>query len=300
MLLLAALFVAAGVGAVAVGMARSRQLAVVSPDAVEVPVEVEPLDDAEPHLPFLYRLVEPAYGWAGRAGRALSPRGRLDLLRDRIVMAGLEATLTIERLCAYKALAAVVLAVPALVAAPARGHTLWILGAAVIGFFVPDLVLDSKARARQSAIGRELSEALDLLAITVEAGLGLEQALAVVSENLEGPLGDELTRLLREVELGVPRREALAALRDRTSVPELSGFVVALVQADAMGISIADVLRVQASQVRLKRRQHAREQAAKTPVKILFPVVFGILPALMVVVLGPTAVTIAQNLISPQ
>jgi tight adherence protein C len=295
MLMLAALFVAAGLGVFTVGLARSRAVAVAAPDSV-VP-ETDVTASAEPRLPFAYRLVEPTFGMATQIGRALSPRARLDLLRGRIVQAGLEATLTIERLCAYKAIGAGALTLFAVVAAPARAHLVWVLLAGVLGFFVPDLVLDSKARKRQSAIGRELSEALDLLAITVEAGLGLEQALAVVSENLAGPLGDELTRLLREVELGVPRREALAALRDRTSVPELSGFVVALVQADSMGVSIADVLRVQASQVRLKRRQYAREQAAKTPVKILFPVIFGILPALMVVVLGPSAVTISQNLL---
>lgn len=297
MLVFAALFVAVGLGCITVGLARSRQFAVASPEAaaaVEIDVSSTP---AEPRLPFAYRLVEPSFAWAGQVGRALSPRARIDLLRGRIVQAGLEATLTIERLCAYKAFGAVALALLGLVAAPARAHLVWVVFAAVLGFFVPDLVLDSKARQRQSAIGRELSEALDLMAITVEAGLGLEQAIAVVSENLAGPLGDELNRLLREVELGVPRRDALAALRDRTSVPELSGFVVALVQADAMGVSIADVLRVQAQQVRLKRRQYAREQAAKTPVKILFPVIFGILPALMVVVLGPSAVTIAQNLL---
>jgi tight adherence protein C len=296
MLLLAALFVAAGLCAITVGLARSRQVAVASPDAVVAP-EVEMALTGEPQLPFTYRLVEPSFAWAGNVGRALSPRARIELLRGRIVQAGLEGSLTIERLCAYKAMGAVAFAAFALVAAPSRGHLVWVVLAGVLGFFAADLVLDSKARARQSAIGRELSEALDLLAITVEAGLGLEQALSVVSENLVGPLGDELTRLLREIELGVPRREALAALRDRTSVPELSGFVVALVQADSMGVSIADVLRVQASQVRLKRRQYAREQAAKTPVKILFPVIFGILPALMVVVLGPSAVTIAQNLL---
>ena len=144
---------------------------------------------------------------------------------------------------------------------------------------------------------RELPEALDLLALTVEAGLGLEQALEVVVEEGTGPLTVELTRMLREIELGVPRREALGALRERTEVPELSSFVVSLVQADEVGSSVGEALKAQAGQVRLKRRQRAREQAAKTPVKILVPLVLGVFPAIFVVAIGPGALTIAEVII---
>ncbi|HVT21912.1 MAG TPA: type II secretion system F family protein, partial [Mycobacteriales bacterium] len=157
-------------------------------------------------------------------------------------------------------------------------------------------MLDSRAKERQQAIARALPDALDLLSITVEAGLGLEQALVVVTDRLEGPLGDELRRMLREIELGVDRRKALEFLRSRTDVRELSGFVVALLQADELGMAIGEVLRVQAAQVRLVRRQHAREQAAKTPVKILFPVIFTIFPAMFVVTIGPGAIKIAQTI----
>jgi tight adherence protein C len=172
---------------------------------------------------------------------------------------------------------------------------LWIPFLGLVGLFIPDAILSRKASERQQELGRALPEALDLLAITVEAGLGLEQAIETVCENLEGPLGDELTRLLREIELGVSRREALAALRSRVAVPELSAFVVALIQADQMGVAVADILKVQAAQVRIKRRQRAREQAAKAPVKILFPVIFGVLPSLFIVTLGPAAISIIDS-----
>jgi tight adherence protein C len=167
---------------------------------------------------------------------------------------------------------------------------------AVLASFVPDVMLDSRARERQQEIARALPDALDLLSITVEAGLGLEQALVVVTDRLDGPLGDELRRMLREIELGVDRRKALEFLRERTDVRELSGFVVALLQADELGMAVGEVLRVQAAQVRLVRRQHAREQAAKTPVKILFPVVLTIFPAMFVVTIGPGAIKIAHTI----
>jgi tight adherence protein C len=161
--------------------------------------------------------------------------------------------------------------------------------------FVPDLLLDSRARRRQTEIAKSLPDALDLLAITVEAGLGLEQAMTVVTDRLSGPLGDEFRRMLAEIELGVDRRHALELLRKRTDVRELSAFVVALLQAEELGMAIGDVLRVQAGQVRLLRRQRAREAAAKTPVKILFPVVLGIFPAMFVVTVGPGAVSIIRT-----
>jgi tight adherence protein C len=177
--------------------------------------------------------------------------------------------------------------IPGLVAAVVVG---------VLASFVPDVLLDSKARERQQEIARALPDALDLLSITVEAGLGLEQALVIVTDRLDGPLGDELRRMLREIELGVDRRKALEFLRERTDVRELSGFVVALLQADELGMAVGEVLRVQAAQVRLVRRQHAREQAAKTPVKILFPVILTIFPAMFVVTIGPGAIKIAQTI----
>jgi tight adherence protein C len=229
--------------------------------------------------------------------KRLSPIRRLDLIRCRIVYAGLEARLKTERVLAYKAGAAVAGFLFGLVASP--GKLPGPVGGIVLGViasFIPDFWLDSKARARQAEIARDLPEALDLLALTVEAGLGLEQGLELLVDNLNGPLKDEINRLLRETGLGVARREALKGLRERTDVPDLSTLVVALIQAGEMGSAIAQVLKVQAEQVRLRRRQRAKEKAAQTPVKILFPVIIGIFPAIFVVTIGPGAISIMQNL----
>jgi tight adherence protein C len=300
MFVLSALLVAVGLFLLAAGMVATRLQVADRPsriDAVLGDGSPEVLEEAE-HGPSLgYRALAPLFDRLGDIGRRLSPSGRVEILTRRIVYAGLESKWTAERVLGWKVGAAVVISLAGFVfhAGPAP-IWLWCIGWAVFGFFVPDILLSGQADRRQAAIARDLPEALDLLAITVEAGLGLEQALQVVSEDMPGPLGDELTRLLREIELGVPRRDALAALRDRTDVDELSAFVVSLVQADTMGVAIADVLKVQAVQVRLKRRQRAREKAAQTPVKILFPVIFGVLPALFIVVIGPAVITISDNL----
>ena len=253
-------------------------------------------EEPPPNGGLTYRALEPLFVAGGRLVRRFAPKARVELIRKRIVYAGLEASMTVEKAFSYRAVAAVVGAgfggvlhphrIPALIAAVLVGG---------LGSFVPDLLLDSRARRRQQDIARALPDALDLLALTVEAGLGLEQGMAVVNERLRGPLGDELNRLLREVELGVPRRQALQLLRARTDVPELSAFVVALLQAEELGVSVGEVLKVQAAQVRLVRTQRAREQAAKTPVKILFPLILGIFPAIFVVSVGPGAVTIART-----
>lgn len=292
--LLAGLLIGSGLGVVAYGLSRTRlEMAAAPPEPVGD-------DDAAPASAAgaVYRVLEPVLDGGGALMRRVSPVGRLDLMRRRIAYAGLEGTLTGERVLSYKAAAAAVGLLLGF-AAPFGSFPplLWAMMVAVIASFVPDFWLDSKARARQALIARDFPEAVDLLSITVEAGLGLEQAMEVVTENLEGSLGAEFTRVLREIELGVSRRDALANLRDRTDVPELSGFIVALVQADQMGSPVAEVLRVQAAQVRLKRRQHAREKAAQAPVKILFPVIFFIFPALFVVIMGPGAITIFENLV---
>jgi tight adherence protein C len=170
---------------------------------------------------------------------------------------------------------------------------------AAAAWFGPEQWLARKAEARAVAIRRGLPDFLDLLAISVEAGAGLDSALARAAGEVGGPLGDEFHRLLHALGLGSSRREAFIALKDRAQVRELSAFVLALLQAEALGISLAGVLRTQATEMRAVRRRLAREQAAKAPVKILFPLVFGIFPALMLVVLGPAAIRIMQTLIAP-
>jgi tight adherence protein C len=166
----------------------------------------------------------------------------------------------------------------------------------IIGLLVPSAWLTRKVGERQQAILKDLPDTLDLLAISVEAGMGFEGALGIVCQHFSSPLAEEFHRTLREMELGLPRRDAFQNLKRRTEVPELSNFVLALMQADALGIPIGRVLRTQASEMRAKRRQWAREKAAKLPVKMLIPLVLFIFPAIMIVVLGPAASGFARVL----
>ncbi len=163
---------------------------------------------------------------------------------------------------------------------------------AVAGFHAPGLYLYQRGYDRSEQVRRALPDALDLLTISVEAGLGFDAAVQQVAQNTEGPLAEELARVLREMQLGQGRAAALRALADRSNVPELRAFVGAMVQADSLGIPIAQVLRVQSSEIRVKRRQRAEEKAQQVPVKMTIPLIFCILPALFIVVLGPAALTI--------
>ena len=164
------------------------------------------------------------------------------------------------------------------------------------GYLTPDLILWGRARERQELIRRALPDVLDQLTISVESGLGFDAALQRVGERGEGPLAEELQRTLNEIAVGIPRREALGNLVERTDVDGLRSFVVAVRQADEYGLPVARVLRVQAAQLRVRRRQAAEERAMKMPVKIVFPLVLCIFPALFVVLLGPAVVRIARTL----
>ena len=168
---------------------------------------------------------------------------------------------------------------------------------AVIGYYVPEWILRSRSSSRQYQIQRALPDALDLLSITVAAGLAFDSALERVARQMGGPLGEELIRVVQEMRLGKGRSDALRDLAGRSNVDELKSFVLAMVQADIFGISVSRVLGVQARELRIKRRQRAEEQAQKLPVKILFPLLFCIFPALFVVILGPAAIRIYDTLL---
>ena len=165
-----------------------------------------------------------------------------------------------------------------------------------VGFLFPDSILARKVEERQHEVLGTLSDTLDLLTISVEAGLSLNAAIAQVVQNVPGVLSQEFARMLQEIQLGVPRSEAFRHLADRTDVEELNSFALAMIQADVFGVSIASVLRTQASQLRIKRRQTAEAKAQQTPVKIVFPLILCILPALFVIIIGPGAIRIMQNL----
>jgi tight adherence protein C len=166
---------------------------------------------------------------------------------------------------------------------------------ALVGLMLPTMWLRQRVSRRQTQIIKTLPDAFDLITTCVEAGLGLDAALARVAEKVEGPFAEELARALHDIGLGKQRRDALRDLGSRTGVPDLVSFVNAVIQAEQMGSSVGAVLRVQAEQLRIRRRQRAEEQAYQAPVKMIFPLVLFIFPTLFIVILGPAMITIMKD-----
>ncbi len=251
--------------------------------------------------PFSERVLAPLLRGMTQSGRKLSSAGREANIQHRLDLAGSPPGWNVDRIIAFKFLGLVGGALlGGLVTLAFGGALLAVLGAviltALIGYFLPSIVLYQVAYNRTEQLRRELPDALDLLTISVEAGLAFDAALSQVARNTTGPLAEEFFRVLQEMQIGLGRTDAMRALGERTDLPELRGFVSAMVQADSFGIPIASVLRVQAQEMRIKRTQRAEEMAQKVPVKILFPLIFCILPALFIVVMGPAAITIFRNI----
>lgn len=249
------------------------------------------------------RVLRPAWEGMRSRLRRIAPSGAMARLDEELKYAGAPRGWDGERLMAVKLVLSSLLAVSTPLWAPAiqfGGARLLFIAplAAFVGWFAPEWVLRSKSGERQAAIGRSLPDALDLLAITVQAGLAFDGALDRVARQMDGPLAQEFMRVVQEMRLGTSRANALRGLRDRTNVPELQSFVLALIQADSFGISISAVLRVQADEIRIKRRQHAEEMAQKLPVKIIAPLMACIFPALFVVLLGPAVLNIYDNMLA--
>ncbi len=222
--------------------------------------------------------------------RALTPRGTVARLNRLAGTAGRPAAWPVPRLVAAKlVLAAVGAGLTVVLFLSSPGVRMGLLGLVVTGvaYQVPELLLYSRGQERKQAIGLELADTLDQMTIAVEAGLGFESAMARAATNGKGPLAEELVRTLQDIAVGQPRRDAYLALAERTGAPDLARFIRAVVQADAYGVSIADVLRTQAQEMRLKRRQRAEEKAMQIPVKVIFPLILCILPTLFIVLLGP-------------
>jgi len=175
---------------------------------------------------------------------------------------------------------------------------IFVIGGTVVGYFFPQLWLSSRINSRQKEIRKAMPDALDLLTICVEAGLGFDMALAKVSEKWESQLSLAFARVIQEIGLGKLRREALKDMADRIGLPELTSFVAAVIQSEQLGVSMAKVLRIQSDQMRIKRRQLAEEEAHKAPVKMLIPMAFLIFPALMVVLMTPAALRLMKSTLS--
>ena len=236
-------------------------------------------------------------GAAGRLVDLLTPAGTVARLDRLAAAAGRPVDWPTHKLVAAKLvllLIAVGLGVLVFSSSPQPMVGILLAAVAVVAYFVPDLLLYSRGQERQQAIALELADTLDQMTIAVEAGLGFESAMARAGQNGKGPLAEELTRTLQDIAVGQPRRDAYLALAGRTGVVDLGRFVRAVVQADQYGVSIADVLRTQAQEMRLKRRQRAEEKAMQIPVKVIFPLILCILPTLFIVLLGPAVIGMVE------
>lgn len=238
-------------------------------------------------------------GWLRTLALRLSPTGLAASLQRRLDLAGNPPAWNADRILAAKGLGLLVLGGLGGLYGLAHSVGLAVFCAGlggVIGFFLPDVLLYNTGSKRQAHIQAALPDALDMLTVCVEAGLGFDAALAQVARYTRGPLAAEFARALQEMQIGVARTQALRGMVSRTSVPELRAFISAIVQASELGITVASVLREQANEMRVKRRQRAEEKAQKVPIKILFPLIFCLFPALFVVVLGPGVITAARVL----
>ncbi|MHB1572100.1 MAG: type II secretion system F family protein [Solirubrobacteraceae bacterium] len=259
------------------------------------------LPRSEDTLPFSDRVLLPALSGAGQLARRLSPAGYLENVKRRMVLAGRPAPSDADQFLAGRVVTLFLVPVAAaagfFLPASRDAKLLFFAILALLLILGPEAVLNRRADARQESMRLQLSNLLDLLSISVEAGLGFDQALSRAVGMIPGPLSEEFGLMLAETRVGASRREALEALDRRTKVPELRSFILALIQADTYGVSISQILRSQASEMRTARRQIAQEKAQKAPTKMLFPMVFCIFPSLFVVVIGPAAVEIYRTII---
>ncbi len=278
--------VSAGAGETT-GVARSLELIEKSVNHQEV---------SKSDLSLMDRIVLPALARTRSLAAKLSPGGAQEGLTRRLDLAGNPGTWTAERIMGAKGagLLAFALLGVLLGGLSPRGLVFAAIGAA-IGFYLPDLLLMNAGQKRQEELRLGLADALDMLTVCVEAGQGFDAALMQVAKATTGPIAGEFARVLSEIQIGKSRGEAFSSLAKRTSVTEAKTFVSALVQADRLGLPIGSVLREQSNQMRLVRRQRAEEKAQKVPVKILFPMLLFIFPALFIVIIGPGAIRIVDT-----
>jgi len=265
--------------------------------------ELENQRDAELLVPLRDRAITPVLQGLTDLGRRFTPTGYVDKVRAKFVYTGDASAEAVDRFLAIRVVTAIGAVVSLIVffvldVVPLDGIANTMAGALMAFALLagPDASLNRKVAARQLAIQRMLPDVLDLLTISVEAGLGFEQATDRVIDAVPGPLTDEFARMLGEVRAGAARADAMRAMDERCNIPELRSFVLAILQADTFGVSIGRVLRAQSEEMRIKRRQLAQEKAQKAPVKMLIPMVFCIFPALFVIVLGPAALNISDSL----
>jgi tight adherence protein C len=243
------------------------------------------------------RLVAPIGEVLAKWALRLNPRTTTDNVASRLSAAGLGLKLSPTGFLALKALLALIGVFVGSLLGSSRGLGGLVLAAGIagaVGFLGPDYALTLKARGRREKIRADLPDALDLLAVSVEAGLGFDAALAKLNEHMDGPLAQEFGLTLSEMRIGESRSEALKRMSDRVDAPELSAFTRAIIQADQLGTTLGRILRVQATDARLRRQAAAEERAMKAPIKMLFPTVLFIFPAMFLVILGPAILNVEK------
>jgi tight adherence protein C len=267
-------------------------------------MQAKNLEELELQQPFVERTLRPlAARLSGTVSRVTSS-SFTETAEKRLALAGNPGDMRVADWLGVKAIGAIVGAVLFfflfvilnILGFPLVINFVMVAVGGLFGFIIPEFWLGRKVRARQHAILLMIPDALDLLTISVRAGLGFDAALGKVVEKLNGPLTDEFRRALAEVRVGKARRDALRDIVPRTEVVPLTNFIGAIIQAEQLGVSISKVLQVQSEQLRIERRQRAEEQAAKAPIKMLFPLVGCIFPSLFIVILGPAIILIVLNL----
>lgn len=258
-------------------------------------------DEVDLEVPFIERVLKPGIESLAHAVSSVLPASVLADIQTKLTMAGNpmrpNTYVTFWVVCAAAmtgfGLLLFIMLPPALMLQKVAFGLMF----AALGFLFPRMWLSGKVKTRQKQVVKAMPDALDLITTCVEAGLGLDAALARVAEKSTGPLADELSRMLRDVAMGKLRRDALQEMADRIGVEELTSFITSIIQAEQLGVGIAQVLRVQSDQLRTKRRQRAEQQAHEAPIKMIFPLVLFIFPAFLVVILGPAMIRISEALL---
>ena len=262
--------------------------------------QIQDVRDQEMLAPIGERVFTPLLESLTGVARRFTPAGFGEGIANKLVLAGSPANLNVDKVLVMKLLGIVSVIVWAPLVFGLKFQGIMALVAIVLlwaaAFLYPDVLLNRKIDERQKEISRKLPDVLDLLVISVEAGLGFEQALDRTCTAVPGALSDEFRRMLHEIRIGSSRADALRAMAERTSVPELRAFILAMLQADTFGVSISRLLRAQADEMRIRRRLKAQEVAQKAPVKMLFPLVFCIFPSIFVVIIGPAFIQISRAL----
>lgn len=262
--------------------------------------DVTSLEEIELSQPFSERVIIPVINRIGEFSARFTPQKAIQDTARRMELAGNPWPIDAATFLAIRFILAVILGgllvVVVLISPPsnASDNFMYIGGAAFAGFFLPHLMLTSKITRRQKDIRKAMPDALDLLTICVEAGLGFEASMSKVAEKWETELSMAFSRVLREIQLGKVRRDALKDMSERLGIPEMTSFVAAIIQSEQLGVSLARVLRIQSDAMRIKRRQHAEEEAHKAPIKMIIPMALLIFPSILIIILTPAVIQIME------